>query len=295
MDKYLIINADDFGMSHSSNLAVSELLKSGGVTSATIMAPCAWSKEAVEFAKANKDLAIGVHLTTTSEWKNYRWEPVGNTPNGSLRDEEGFMHGESDEFEKHCDIEEVRNELIAQIEKLKRLGLEPSHLDNHMGSLYGIETGRVEILKMTFELLAEYKLPFRFPSVYTDEMFSNDMLGIHIDKEMVKQFIEQFSAYGKALGIAMPDYLLPSHWNGPQSESYENFREYIYEFYKTFEPGITETYIHPAIVSDELKGITGSWEKRGWEYKLFADPKTRQHIEACGIKLINYRDLQKMR
>ena len=53
MDKYLIINADDFGMCHSANLAVADLFKSGGITSATIMAPCAWAYEAVNFAKAN--------------------------------------------------------------------------------------------------------------------------------------------------------------------------------------------------------------------------------------------------
>ena len=46
MERYLIINADDFGMCHSANLAVMDLLKKGGITSATIMAPCPWAKEA---------------------------------------------------------------------------------------------------------------------------------------------------------------------------------------------------------------------------------------------------------
>ena len=40
MDKYLIINADDFGMCRAANLAVMDLLKSGSITSSTIMAPC---------------------------------------------------------------------------------------------------------------------------------------------------------------------------------------------------------------------------------------------------------------
>ena len=294
MDKYLIINADDFGMCHSANQAVMDLFKSGGITSATIMAPCAWAGEAVNFAKANPEYAVGVHLTTTSEWGHYRWMPVSGIK-GSLVDSEGFMHHESDEFEKAADIEEVQKEIVAQVEFLKNLGLEPSHLDNHMGSLYGIETGRVELAKLAIETAASYGLPFRFPMTFTDAQFENDMLGIHVDKEMVQQFIGGFSQLGKALGVAMPDYLLPGDWAGPQRESYENYREYIYELYRTFEPGVTETYIHPAYISDELKSITGTWERRNWEYKLFSDPKTKQHIDSLGIKLINYRDLAQMR
>lgn len=294
MDKYLIINADDFGMCHSANQAVMDLFKSGGITSATIMAPCAWAGEAVNFAKANPEYAVGVHLTTTSEWGHYRWMPVSGIK-GSLVDSEGFMHHESDEFEKAADVEEVQKEIVAQVEFLKNLGLEPSHLDNHMGSLYGIETGRVELAKLAIETAASYGLPFRFPMTFTDAQFENDMLGIHVDKEMVQQFIGGFSQLGKALGVAMPDYLLPGDWAGPQRESYENYREYIYELYRTFEPGVTETYIHPAYISDELKSITGTWERRNWEYKLFSDPKTKQHIDSLGIKLINYRDLAQMR
>jgi len=93
----------------------------------------------------------------------------------------------------------------------------------------------------------------------------------------------------------MPDYLIPGDWNGPQKDSFENYREYIYELYRTFEPGVTETYIHPAMECDELKAIFGRWQQRVWEYRLFSDPKTKQHIESLGIRLINYRDLKRMR
>ena len=72
MDKYLIINADDFGMCRAANLAVMDLLKSGSITSSTIMAPCPWAYEACQFAKKNPQFAIGVHLTFTSEWATYR-------------------------------------------------------------------------------------------------------------------------------------------------------------------------------------------------------------------------------
>ncbi len=293
MDKYLIINADDFGMCHSANLAVMDLLKDGCITSSTIMAPCAWAKEAVDFAKKNPELAIGVHLTTTSEWGQYRWKPLSGGK--SLVDEEGFMHHESDQFEAAADLKETEAEIKAQIEFLKNLGLNPSHLDNHMGSLYGIETGRTELAQLVISIAGEYGLPFRFPMTFTEQQFSNDMLAIHIDKELVQQFIGGFAQLGKSLGVAMPDYLIPNDWAGPQAESYENFREYLYSLYSSYEPGVTETYLHPALESDELKAITGSWQRRVWEYRIMKDPMTKQHIESCGIKLINYRDLAEMR
>lgn len=295
MDKYLIINADDFGMCHSHNVATMELFKCGGITSSTIMACCPWANEAVRFAKANPQYAVGVHLTTTSEWGDYRWAPVNKENTSTLRDEEGYMFHECDQFANAADLNEVCGEIVAQIEKLKKLGLDPSHIDNHMGSLYGVDTGRFELLMATIEIAGKYSLPFRMPTTFTDAQFGNAMLDIKVPREMIDRLFGQITALGQAHKVAMPDFLLPGDWNGPQKDSYENFREYIYELYRSFEPGVTETYIHPAIETDEIKAITGSWERRVWEYKLFSDPKTKQHIDSLGIKLINYRDLNKMR
>ena len=295
MDKYLIINADDFGMNHSSNIAVMDLFEKGGITSSTIMTPCPWAKEAGKWAAAHPEYAVGVHLTFTSEWGNYRWGPVAHNNTESLRDEEDFMYYESDGFEKNCVLSEVEGEIRAQIARFKSFGVEPSHLDNHMGSLYGIETGRFEILTKTLELAGEYGLPFRFPGTFVPEMFKNETLDVKIDVSVIEGVFNQVLDYAKSLGVAMPDYLIPGEWNGPQNDSYENFKEYIYELYRSFPNGVTETYIHPSFECDELKAITGVWHRRVWEHKLFSDPQTLQHIKACGIELINYRDLKKIK
>ena len=295
MDKYLIINADDYGMCHSANLAVADLFQKGGITSATIMTPCCWAKEAGKWAAEHPEYAVGVHLTFTSEWGNYRWSPIAQGDTSSLRDSEDFMYYESVDFEKNCDVDQVENEIRAQIERFKSFGVTPSHIDNHMGSLYGIETGRFELLNLTLAIAGEYGLPFRFPGTFVPEMFANDTLAVKIDLDMIKMFYDKVLAFAKANNVAMPDYLIPGEWNGPQNDSYENFKEYIYELYKSFPNGVTETYIHPALESAELKGISGAWHRRVWEHKLFSDPQTLQHIKACGIELINYRDLAEMK
>lgn len=295
MDKYLIINADDYGMCHSANLAVADLFQKGGITSSTIMTPCCWAKEAGKWVAEHPEYAVGVHLTFTSEWGNYRWSPIAQGDTSSLRDSEDFMYHESDEFEKNCDIDQVEKEIRAQIERFKSFGVTPSHIDNHMGSLYGIETGRFELLNLTLAIAGEYGLPFRFPGTFVPEMFANDTLAVKIDLDMIKMFYGKVLDFAKANGVAMPDFLIPGEWNGPQNDSYENFKEYIYELYKSFPNGVTETYIHPALESDELKGISGAWHRRVWEHKLFSDPQTLQHIKACGIQPINYRDLAEMK
>lgn len=299
MSKYLIINADDFGMCRGANLAVMDLFKDpkSALTSSTIMAPCAWAPEAAQFAKENPELGIGVHWTFTSEWSKYRWAPVGASNTDSLRDEDGFFYHESDQVEINADIDEIEDECRAQIERLKKLGLtNPSHVDNHMGSIYGIETGRFELLNVAFDVASDYNLPFRFPKILPDEVFDNTMLEIKVDKEMVKGLLSNIVSYAEMKGVAIPDLLIPNEWGGPQDESYENFKEYVYNLYRSFPDGaVTETYMHPSIETDDLKGTTGSWQRRVWEYQLLKDPQTRQHIESLGFKLINYRDLANMK
>ena len=206
------------------------------------------------------------------------------------------MWHESDQVEQNVDIDEVEGEIRAQIERCKKLGLvTPSHLDNHMGSLYGIETGRFELLQKTLELAGEYGLPFRLPGHITDEMMGNSMLEINVDKSMIEMVFGKIVEFANAMGVAIPDYLIPNEWGGPQDESYENFREYLYDLYANFPEGITETYLHPSLETDDLKGTSSCWERRVWEYRIMKDPATKQHIEAHGIKLINYRDLAAMK
>ena len=58
--KLLIINADDLGSCHSANVGVFECLATGTVTSATLMVPCPWAREASSRYRGED---VGVHLT----------------------------------------------------------------------------------------------------------------------------------------------------------------------------------------------------------------------------------------
>ncbi|MBQ8893916.1 MAG: ChbG/HpnK family deacetylase [Clostridia bacterium] len=278
MKRYVILNADDFGICHSQNLAIMELFRCGGISSSTIMTHCPGAEEAAAFARENPQFAVGVHLTTTD-----RWPPLT---------EKAVFYPDVPDFERQAVAEDILEELRAQIEKLMGLGVKPSHLDNHMGSLYGITTGRFDLLRGVIGLAGEYGLPFRFPARFSEAQYRNQTLGVALDRETVRQLLEEMSAYAASLGVATPDYLLPGDWNGPQRESFANYRDYIFALYRSFEPGaVTETYIHPSLEGEDIKGITANWQRRVWEYELFKDPSTHRYFNEIGIFLIDYKRL----
>src|SRR3712207_9525893 len=70
-DRLLIVNCDDLGSSHAANVGVYEALREGTATSATLMVPCPWAREA---AARHRGKDVGVHLTLNSEWDRYRSE-----------------------------------------------------------------------------------------------------------------------------------------------------------------------------------------------------------------------------
>jgi len=51
--RLLIINADDFGMCHAANAAITRSLTAGVVTSTTLMVPCAWALHAMQWLAAH--------------------------------------------------------------------------------------------------------------------------------------------------------------------------------------------------------------------------------------------------
>ena len=63
--RLLIINCDDLGLGHAANVGVYEALRDGLATSATLMVPCPWARDAAE-QYLGED--IGVHLTLNAEW-----------------------------------------------------------------------------------------------------------------------------------------------------------------------------------------------------------------------------------
>lgn len=282
----IILNADDFGMCHSANTAITDLLRNGHLDSTTVMVPCAWSPEALSFAAQNSHLDVGVHLVLTSEWSNYRWRPLTGS-SSTLVDDDGFFPAEILAVEQQVDAAEVAAELAAQLEAALHAGVDVTHLDNHMGSVYGLATGR-DLLQPVFELAARHGLPFRLPRSIDGGGFD----------EALQPKLDAAAAAADALGVVIIDRL----WTHPfelqgegtaQEESYEQVREDFLTLLRAVPAGVTEIYLHPMVDDDELRSVVDfSAAKRGYELRLLADPEVQRVIESEGLVRVGWRALR---
>lgn len=89
-------------------------------------------------------------------------------------------------------------------------------------------------------------------------------------------------------GILFPDRLII----GERKEK-EPLKNYFIRVLRNLSPGVTELFIHPALPTEEMKNIAGSWQERAEEYHLFRwDEDIKRIVKEEGIKLIGYRTLR---
>ncbi|MBD2869772.1 polysaccharide deacetylase family protein [Paenibacillus arenilitoris] len=286
-DRLLIVNADDYGLCHSVNAGIQQLLLEGAVSSATIMMPCGWAREAALWSAQNPQVDVGVHFTFTSEWDNYRWGPVhrhGST--ASLVAPDGYFPNGCADFEQQADPAQVREELVAQIEMALAAGMNPSHADNHMGSLYGLATGR-NFLPVVLDVCASYGLPFRLPRYLPDE-------DGQVAPPELSEKAKQLAQLADSMGVVILDYLVGLPFGLQDGETYDSFKGSMKQLLAGLRPGVTELIIHPSLVTEELRAFHGQPLKRGMEFDLFRDDEIKQTVKQEGIRLIRWSELQKL-
>lgn len=158
----LLVRADDIGSFHAANVGCIESYQNGIARSVELMPTCAWFPEAVKMLNENPGYDVGIHLTLTSEWSSVKWRPLTHCP--GLVDEDGYffsMVWKNPNFppgssiaESEWKLEEIEQELRAQIElSLKHLP-HISHLSSHMG----FTSLDPKIGELVNKLAKEYKL-----------------------------------------------------------------------------------------------------------------------------------------
>lgn len=254
----LIVRADDIGSSHAANLACIKSYREGIARSVEVMVPAPWFNEAVKMLKETPGLDVGVHLTLTSEWENYKWGPITQAP--SLVDEQGHffpMTSQRSDFppntgflEAGPKIEEVEKELRAQIKLAVAKIPQVSHLSCHMGTA----TCTPQLRVLVQRLAEEYKLPVDTPGT------------------------KGLSGFG-----------------GSEGDAEEKVAALV-KVVENLKPGAWILVEHPGLDTEEMRpmGHKGYWNvaaHRDAVTRAFTSEKVKSVIEKRGIKLISYRDL----
>lgn len=277
--KVLLLHCDDAGMCEEANIAVQSYILKGDMLSAAVMMPCPYAEEMVEWAIKHPTADIGVHLTHTSEWKNYRWSTISDPAKvPGLIDPEGKMWHEVPDVVKHASPKEVETEIHAQIDKMIQLGLRPSHIDTHMGTLYATP----EFAKVFFETAVKYNIPANAIDLSDKDVADYyRAAGYPINDEMIK-YLESY-----------PLPKLDNFTSAPDGKSYENKRENFIKLVQALKPGLTEIIFHASIETENLKSITGSWQQRVWEAQLFSDPEVKQFFKENDIEITTWTEIMK--
>ena len=269
--KLLIIHADDLAVAHSEDAASFDALDQHAVTSASIMVPCPWLTEVADYAKAHPDADLGLHLTLTAEWKTYRWGPVESKDKvPSLLDSSGYLWPDVEPALRALKADEVEREIRAQIEHAIAMGIHPTHVDSHMGTLFA----RPDLFAVYVKVAHEYKLPFLAALTPGAPQEIRSLLS---DKDVLLDSVV----------IASPEV------------NAANWKAFYTNAIKNLKPGVTEIIVHLGHDDAELQAVTvdhpdygAAWRQR--DYDAVTSPELKKAIDDNHVILIRWKDLKKL-
>jgi len=268
----LIVNADDFGLSHYVNDAVIRAHRDGILTSASVMVNEPACDEAVKLAKENPKLGVGLHITLLM---GHSALPPGKIP-GLVNNRGEFSDSPVSTGMKYFFNsglrEQLRAEIRAQFEKFRATGLPLDHVNGHLH----------------FHL---------HPAVFKILMEESDTLGIsHLRLTRDCFSRSRRTSHGHLLyriSHAAIFEMLSSRARRPLEQKkirhaqitfglLQNARvdeEYILKLLPELPPGDSELYSHPSL--GEFKH----------EFDALVSPRVRELVNKLGIELIRYQDL----
>ena len=267
--KLLILHGDDLGAAHSVDSASFDGLNRGAISSASVMMPTPWVTEVAAYARTHPSADIGIHLTLTSEWQTYRWGSVESKDNvPSLLDSSGTFANDERLVGRTAHPLEVERELRAQIERALALGIHPTHVDSHMGTLYTTP----ELYATYVRVAHEYHLPFR--------AVRNDPRA------------------GPRPPFTVRDILLDTTITASPRVNPDKWKAFYLKAIANLKPGLTEIIVHLGHDDAELQAVTvhhpaygSAWRQR--DYNVVTSTDFRNALRKHHVTLVTWRDIQK--
>tara|TARA_B100001057_G_scaffold431830_1_gene459581 strand:- start:633 stop:1622 length:990 start_codon:yes stop_codon:yes gene_type:complete len=291
--KLLIIHGDDIGVSHSVNIASFDGYLNNVINSGSAMIPSPWIKEVAAFHKKHPKYDLGLHLTLTAEWKNYKWRGVSSSNEiKSLINNENEFFDNTGDVNINADPEEVRKELQAQIDFSRLIGMNPTHIDTHMGALaVNKHLWRVYIEVGHKNKLVSMVTKSRSLNLFDEEFPMpkyivpvNDIYMLYPGAD--RTFIENAAGVDIANSLIVNDIYKYEDW-------YKLYSNKI----KSLQPGLNVFLLHLGYDNEELKAVTVDHPEYGslWrqlDYDVFKSKEIKQLLKDEGIKLVTWGEIR---
>jgi predicted glycoside hydrolase/deacetylase ChbG (UPF0249 family) len=287
--KLLIIHADDLGMCRSLNEVSFHAMDAKIVTSGGLMVDGPYAATAVDYYRQHPEADLGVHLVFTSEWTSLPKRPI--TPvnlTKSLVNPSGEFWASAAEVAQHATLTDITREIEAQIQKALSFGLKPSHLDTHSGVMFT----RPDFLAAYLKAAKKHHLMPLLPKLSPENEAMATAMGIPLKD------LKPVWKKGEYQGQAVLDTL----YLDEQTIGTEKRKEAYLQFLRGLKPGLSEILLDLADEnSPEIKAllkskVTGA-EDVGPMFSdrdFFTDPATLETIRKLDIRLISWRDIQRV-
>lgn len=254
----LLLSCDDLGLSHAANVATYEALRAGTASTAALMVPAPWAREA---AAGYRGEDVGVHLTINAEHDLYRWGPITWSP--SLLDGDGGFPRTVGDVWLHADLDEVRREWRAQIERAIYWGFDVSHLSIHLADV----VLKPEFFDVLADLAEEFALPVRLPAAEEERRAGFPFRRLAAERHLLA-----------------PDRVVEL---GPEPTPAD-----MLATIGSLQPGVTELHLHPALDTPELRAATTDWPRRVAERACLLDPEVAALLSSGAVARTSYRRLR---
>ena len=255
--RLLIISSDRIGTTHASTAAGYRALREGAATTATIVMPGPWARHAAEQYRGED---VGVHLTLNAELDCFRWAPLTAAP--SLLDGDGGFPRTVTDLWDHADLDEVRRECRAQLERAVLWGFDVTHLTTHMGAMQQ----RPEFFDVLLDLAVDFDLPIRLESGSAESEAGFPFRRLAAEE-----------------GIVVPDHFQLIRGGA---------RSHLETRPAELGAGVTELSLSPAIDASELRAIDPDADLRVDDLDLVIGDDLTGWIERAGATPIGYHELR---
>ena len=268
----LIVNADDFGRSHSINEAVIRAHGEGILTTASLMVNEPGLDEAVALAKQNPKLGVGLHLSLLCGRAALSPEKIPGlvNPRGEFSENPvatGFRY-----FFQRGLQQQLRAEIHAQFEKFRATGLPLDHVNGHLHlhlhpTVFRILMDDAEKLGIRRLRLTQEPFWMDVPLASGRRLYRSTHAAIYF-----------FLSWRAQSALRRKNIRHTQRVFGLLQNAHMN-EDYLLKLLSVLPAGDSELYSHPSL--DEFKH----------EFDALVSPRVKELVKKLGIELIRHQDL----